>query len=342
MIGLKGQPHSLAQVEGLGELVGQLQSADAVEHRELLGDVLLLPVFVDLAAPQHLGGGAAVADLDRAVDVVGDGGVVGHDEGCDAQSLVDPAHGLEHVCGCVLVELAGRLVGQEHPRVVREGDRDRGALLLAAGELGRPAVGAVTDLEQVEELHDAAFAVFGLVAGDGHRHRDVLRRREIGQQVAGGLLPDEPDTVPLVLHALLAPHREQVASRTAGHARGRGVEAGEDREQRRLAGPGCADERHHLAAADTQVEPLQCLNLDPFGGEDAHEVGAQDVRLGVRRNGGDGVRRWSFGHGPILPQRCAGFARGSRVGPRPWRSRSRRPRAGRTRRPRPRAARGRV
>ena len=36
------------------------------------------------------------------------------------------------------IEIAGRLVGQQQPRHVGDRARDRDALLLAAGELGRP------------------------------------------------------------------------------------------------------------------------------------------------------------------------------------------------------------
>src|SRR5690606_40888825 len=59
--------------------------------------------------------------------------------------------------------------------------------------------------------------------------------------------------------------------------RRRHVEAREDRQQRRLARARCADDRRELAAFDGEGEPLQGLHLDPFGREDAHEVGAADV-----------------------------------------------------------------
>ena len=50
---------------------------------------------------------------------------------------VDVAQELEDAARRALVEVAGRLVGDQHERIVDERARDRDALLLAAGELAR-------------------------------------------------------------------------------------------------------------------------------------------------------------------------------------------------------------
>ena len=62
----------------------------------------------------------------------------------------------------VRVELAGRLVGEEEARVVRQRARDRDALLLAAGQLVRAVVGALAEADEVEQLADARVARRGL------------------------------------------------------------------------------------------------------------------------------------------------------------------------------------
>ena len=63
-------------------------------------------------------------------------GVVGRHQHRDAQ-LVDAQQELEDLPADERIEVAGRLVGDDQPRVVDEGAGDRRALLLAARELGR-------------------------------------------------------------------------------------------------------------------------------------------------------------------------------------------------------------
>ena len=58
---------------------------------------------------------------------------------------------------CFRIEIAGRLVGEQKPRHVGDRARDRDALLLAAGKLGRPV-------------------------------RQPLGQAKIGQQLAGALV----------------------------------------------------------------------------------------------------------------------------------------------------------
>ena len=50
------------------------------------------------------------------------------------------------------VELAGRLVGEEDPRPVGERRAERDALLLAAGQLGRPTVALLAETDALEQL----------------------------------------------------------------------------------------------------------------------------------------------------------------------------------------------
>ena len=56
------------------------------------------------------------------------------------------------------IEIAGRLVGENHRRLVRERARDRDALLLAAGERRRQLVRLRRDAERVEQLQRARSA----------------------------------------------------------------------------------------------------------------------------------------------------------------------------------------
>ena len=77
-----------------------------------------------------------VADADHAPGVGGDLVLVGDQD--DRPALpVEAIEDLHHLLRGGGVEVAGRLVGEDHRRVGDERARDRDALLLAAGELGR-------------------------------------------------------------------------------------------------------------------------------------------------------------------------------------------------------------
>ena len=91
------------------------------------------------------------------------------------RSLVDGLHRGEHVGARRLVELAGRLVGEQHARRVGEGDGEGGPLLLSARELGRAAVAHGADLEQLEQAVRLGRALrAGNDAGDDVGQGDVL------------------------------------------------------------------------------------------------------------------------------------------------------------------------
>ena len=59
-----------------------------------------------------------------------------------AMALGEAGEQLDHVGARLRVEIAGRLVGQDHARLVRQRARDRHPLLLAAREMHRQVTGA--------------------------------------------------------------------------------------------------------------------------------------------------------------------------------------------------------
>ena len=72
------------------------------------------------------------------------------------------------------VELAGRLVGDEEPRAVRERGADRDALLLAARELCRQRIRAVEQADAFEQAVGGALALRALDAEQREAQRDEL------------------------------------------------------------------------------------------------------------------------------------------------------------------------
>ena len=89
----------------------------------------------------------------------------------------------EHRVGGVLVEVAGRLVGEHQRRLVGERAGDRNALLLTAGELGRTMVQTLSQSERAKQLPRPLMR--GLHIGTVHQLRkdDILHRVELRKQM---------------------------------------------------------------------------------------------------------------------------------------------------------------
>ena len=112
------------------------------------------------AAPDHDGralaaallADAAVADVDDAVGDLGRARVVADDEGRHALLARELREERVDGRGAELVELAGRLVGDQEPGPVREGRAERDPLLLAARELAGVRIGAIAQADPLEQL----------------------------------------------------------------------------------------------------------------------------------------------------------------------------------------------
>src|SRR5207237_9386160 len=79
--------------------------------------------------------------------------------------------------------VAGRLVGEQARRLGHHGARERAALTLAAGELARQVLDARAEAHFLERALRASEGLAPLGAPDEERHRHVLERAELRQQV---------------------------------------------------------------------------------------------------------------------------------------------------------------
>ena len=155
------------------------------------------------------------------------------------------------------VEVAGRLVGEEHRRPGDERAADRHALLLPARELGRAVVSPVAQPDLVEQCVDPL--ALGLLPGDRERQHDVLLRREDRQQVEE--LEHEADVAPAQERQLAVAHRRDLAVLDDDVPGGRTVKPGQDVHKRRLAGAGRPHDSRELALRNLQrhvVERVDC------------------------------------------------------------------------------------
>ncbi len=157
------------------------------------------------------------------------------------------------------VEVRERLVHEEHRRLAHDRPGQRDALALAAGELPRPPVEQVRDLERLGDgLAPGARARALLSAADAQRVADVLAHRHVRvQRVA---LEDHRDVAVARLHArhvaladVHAPGRRQLepGERCAAPSSCRSPTARAGRGRRRPARRGRAS-----AGRVTPVEPL--------------------------------------------------------------------------------------
>ena len=96
-------------------------------------------------------------------------------------------------------------------------------------------------------------------AGDDQRHGGVFGGGERGQQIE--LLKDEADVLPAEACLLAVGHLRQVAAHDEALAVGEGEDAGDDRQQRRLAAAAGADQHGHLAGVNVEIGAAERVRL---------------------------------------------------------------------------------
>src|SRR5258708_2232869 len=193
--------------------------------------------------------GAVVEVDDAPAERVDDLGVVRrHDE--RRAELLHAREELDDLPARDRVEVARRLVGDEHPRTVDEGTRDRDTLLLATGELAREVPAAVGQPDERERALGLLAHDVTRVSGDDEREGDVLRdglrRQELevlehhaDQAAKGrGLRAAEPRAVPVV------------GDHPAGR---RQLLAEKEADERRRGGGRRSDEECEVALIDREV-----------------------------------------------------------------------------------------
>ena len=163
---------------------------------------------------------------------------------------------LDHLLSGLLVEIAGRFVGNENRRVRRERARQCDALLLAARQLRR-IMRQPLRKPDAGKLRRRAF--MGVAdAGQFQRHRDIFQRGH-GRDQMKGLKHDADIAAAKSRQRVFA----QVGEVLAGDLDGAGIgafEAGEHHQQGRLAGARGADQADRLAFADIEVDILEDMN----------------------------------------------------------------------------------
>jgi hypothetical protein len=170
-------------------------------------------------------------------------------------------HQLEHAVGGGAVQVAGRLVGQHAGRPRHQRARDRHPLALAARELGRAVQQALAQADPIEPMRGLGGGGLARQAPDPERHRHIVLRAELGQQMVE--LVDETQVAVARLALLRRAQAGQILAIKQDPAGAGRVEPAEQMQQRALARARTADDGQGLAGPDVEVNTLQHGHVEP-------------------------------------------------------------------------------
>ena len=196
----------------------------------------------------------AVGEMDDAIGHAGHDGVVRDDDGERAEFAVRALDGFEHDDAGLHVERASRFVAEQDFRAFGDGAGDGDALLLTAGELRGKMVQTRREPHHVQRL-------FGRhrVAGDLRDERDVLARREAGDEIVE--LENEPDAVSAVARELSLVRVGEIDVAIPELAGSRHVEAAKLIEQGGFSTAGWSEQHDEFAGVEIQVHSGQCADF---------------------------------------------------------------------------------
>lgn len=154
------------------------------------------------------------------------------------------------------VQVAGRFVGHDDPRIIDQGAGDGYPLLLAAGQLPGGFCRNVADIHLIQSVHGLLLDdIPGQSAQAEGGYHDILQDRELRQQIME--LENEPDVF------ISEPGKCAFSqTRDAGPVDREValivcIECGKQVEERGLPATRLADDRNKFAFADAEVDILQ-------------------------------------------------------------------------------------
>ena len=200
----------------------------------------------------------------------------------DSAIAVEPRqqfHDLERAFG---VEIAGRLVGEQHVGVGDDGARDRDALLLAARQLGGRVARPIDQPDLIEGREGGGPPRAFVIAAIEQGQLDILECGGARQQVEP--LEDEAQIAPSQQRALVAAEALDMMASEQEAAGGRHVEAAEDVHRRRFARSRRAHHGHEVARSDIEIDALQRLERGLAAAEAFGDADQPDQGIG-RRSG---------------------------------------------------------
>ncbi len=210
-----------------------------------------------------------VAERERLVELV-------RDEDHGLALLLQPVEHLRQLGDALWRQHRRRLVEDQHARAAPERLDDLDLLLVPEGEVDRPRVGVDVDAEQLGELGQALPRT-RLVEPQPARLSPSIR---FSSTVSAGISAECWWTVPIPRSSAVARGRDRRLDALDEDRAGVGaVQAGEDPDQRRLAGAVLAEQAVNLAPPERQVDPV----VGEHSGEGLRDPHELDDRRVVRR-----------------------------------------------------------
>ena len=208
--------------------------------------LLVIPLFTD----EH-----TMVEHDFALRAGGDERIVRHDDDCSAL-LVQLTEQVEHDLLIPLIEIAGRLVGENQLRVVDERAGDAHALLLTAGQLAGQVMRTLLQPHSFQRFHRLLLIDYRMVV---LRHHHVLHRRQMRHEVK--LLEHESDHVLAHIGELAGVQILQPAAFEHDGTLRRRIHAADHVHQRGFAGTGRADNRQPLPLRNGQTQVVDGVQI---------------------------------------------------------------------------------
>ena len=190
---------------------------------------------------------------EHSVAALGQRAVVGHQYQGGAVLTVEGEQLLDNGFAGGRVEIAGGLIGKQQLRLHRKGAGQGHALLFAAGQLR----GVMAQpLAQADGVERRGGRLAGLaVTSKLQRQHDVFERCKAAQQLER--LEHETHLAGACGGASVFVQGVDALTAQPNLSRRRGVQAGQQRQQRGLARAGTADDGHALAVGNGEVELVQ-------------------------------------------------------------------------------------
>ena len=183
---------------------------------------------------------------------------MGHQNQRHGELLAQRSHEVEHLLGVFLVQVAGGLVRQHQVRLADKGAGDGDSLPFAAGQFRRAVRQPLAEAHGAQHRHRFGFRLAPAQAAQPQRHQHVLQGGELQQKVVQLINePQMPVAQPRPFPSADGAHRGAADSNLPAI---RVVKAGQQVQQRALAGSGTAENRHPLAASDLQGKVAQDLD----------------------------------------------------------------------------------
>ena len=175
--------------------------------------------------------------------------VMRHVDDRQVQSLLDLSQLDLHMLAQFLVERTQRLVHQEYGRIKDERTRQRHTLLLSAGKFGRISVGEMVQPYELQGLKDARRPFLPVDLAEAQRESDVVAHRHVGKERI--ILENDANV------ASLRGHAADVDTGQFDPPFAWQGDAGDQPEQRGLAGTAGAEQGQEFAFVHIEIDPVE-------------------------------------------------------------------------------------